>query len=143
MTSCTTGIPRSSWIIALVTYHGASKIAHSILDWHLSMIAAMDLEAQPHNSKSQVYRGVVRDLYSKSSLPTERGDDLPCNQQSSLCRSSICFRFLMICSFQYSFLSECNPRYFTVVAGGISTLFKQIGGLGSRRYVKVRYVDLD
>ena len=80
MTSCTTGIPRSSWIIALVTYHGASTIARSILDWHLSMIAAMDLEAQPHNSKSQVYRGVVRDLYSKSSLPTERGDDLPSNQ---------------------------------------------------------------
>ena len=35
MTSCTVGIPRSSWILALVTYHGASTVALSILDWRL------------------------------------------------------------------------------------------------------------
>jgi hypothetical protein len=32
MTSCTVGIPRSLWIISLVTYHGASTVALSILD---------------------------------------------------------------------------------------------------------------
>jgi hypothetical protein len=32
MTSCTVGISRSLWIISLVTYHGASTIALSILD---------------------------------------------------------------------------------------------------------------
>jgi len=47
----------------------------------------------------------------------------------------------MICSFQFSLLSKCNPRYFTVVAGVIATLFKYIGGLGSRHILKVRYVD--
>jgi len=50
MTSSTVGIPRSSWTIALVTYHGASTVARCILDWHLCMIAVLDLEAQPHNS---------------------------------------------------------------------------------------------
>jgi hypothetical protein len=42
MTSFTVGIPRSLWIIALVTYHGASKIAVSILDWHRCMTAILD-----------------------------------------------------------------------------------------------------
>jgi hypothetical protein len=32
MTLCTAGIPRALWIIALVTYRGASTIAFSILD---------------------------------------------------------------------------------------------------------------
>jgi hypothetical protein len=32
MTSCTVGIPRSLWIISLVTYHGVSTVALSILD---------------------------------------------------------------------------------------------------------------
>jgi len=82
-------------------------------------------------------------LYSKSLLRTERGDDLPSNQLSSLCRRSVYFRFLMACSLQFSLLSKCNPRYFTVVAGGTDTLFKYIGGLGSRRNMKVKYVDLD
>jgi len=50
MNSCTGGIPRSSWIIALVTYHAASTVACSILDWLLRMIAVLDLLAQPQNS---------------------------------------------------------------------------------------------
>ena len=29
MTSCTAGIPRSSWIIALVTYHRATTVARN------------------------------------------------------------------------------------------------------------------
>ena len=32
---------------------------------------------------------------------------------------SICFHFLMICSFQFSLVSKSNPRYFTVLAGGM------------------------
>ena len=32
MTSCTVGIPRSLWIISLVTYRGASTVALDILD---------------------------------------------------------------------------------------------------------------
>jgi len=59
----------------MVTYHGASTFARSILDWHLCMIAVLDLQAQPHNSLPLVHVGVMRDLYSKSLLPTERGDD--------------------------------------------------------------------
>ena len=50
MTSCTVGMPRSSWIIALVTYHAASTIARNILDWHLCVIAVLDLLIQPQNS---------------------------------------------------------------------------------------------
>jgi len=66
MSSCTGGIPRSSWIIALVTYQGASTIARNTLDWHLCMIAILDLQAQPHNSIPSVHIGVIRDLYSNS-----------------------------------------------------------------------------
>jgi len=80
MTSYTVGIPRSSWIIALVTYHGASTVARSILDWHLCMVAVLDLQAQSYNSMPLVHVGVKRDLYSTIVLPTERGDDLPSNQ---------------------------------------------------------------
>jgi len=142
ITSCTIAIPRSSWIIALATYRRASTVARSISDWHLCMIAVLDLQAQPHNSMAQAHIGVMRDSRSKRLLLTERRGDFSSNQYSSLCRRSICFRFL-ICSFQFSLFSKCNPRYFTVAAGGISTLFKQIVGLGSRRSVKVRYIDLD
>ena len=34
MTSCTVGIPRSLWIMSLVTYRGASTIARNSLHWH-------------------------------------------------------------------------------------------------------------
>jgi hypothetical protein len=71
MTSCTAGIPRSLWIISLVTYHGASTVALSILDWHRCLIAILDLEAQPHNSVPYVYIGVIMDLYSRSLLSTD------------------------------------------------------------------------
>ena len=50
MTSCTVGIPRSSWIIAMVTCRGASTISRSILDWHLCMIALLDLRTQFHHN---------------------------------------------------------------------------------------------
>ena len=50
MTFCTVGIPRSSWITALVTYHRVSTIVRNILDWHLCMMAVLDLQARPHNS---------------------------------------------------------------------------------------------
>jgi hypothetical protein len=46
ITSCTVGIPRSLWIISLVTYHGASTIAGSILDWHRSITAHVMLRVQ-------------------------------------------------------------------------------------------------
>jgi hypothetical protein len=109
-TSCTVGIPRSLWIISLVTYRGASTVALNIFDWHLCMTAIVDLQAQPHNSMPYVHIGAIMDLYSSSLLSTDRWDFLPSNQWSSLCRRSICFRFLMIWSFQFSFLSKCNPR---------------------------------
>ena len=105
MISCTVGIPRSLWIISLVTYHEASTIALNILDWHLSMTAILDLQAQPHNSIPYVHIGVIMELYSRSLLSTERWEVLPSNQWSSLRPRSICFRLL----------SKCNPSYFTVV----------------------------
>jgi hypothetical protein len=37
------GIPRSLWIMALLTYHGASTIALTIFDWHRCMIAVSNL----------------------------------------------------------------------------------------------------
>ena len=52
MTSCTVGIPWFSWIIALLTYHGAWTIARNILDWHFCTIGVLDLQALSHNSKS-------------------------------------------------------------------------------------------
>ena len=98
MTSCTVGIPRSLWIISLVTYYGASRVALNILDWHLCMTAILDLQAQPHSSMPYVHIRLMMDLYSRSLLSTERWDVLPGNQLNSLCRRSICFRFLAIWS---------------------------------------------
>jgi len=143
MTSCTAGIPRSLWIISLVTYRGASTIALNIFDWHLYMTAILDLQAQAHNSMPYVHIGAIMNLYSRSLLSTDRWDFLPSNQLSSLCCRSICFRFLTIWSFQFNLLSKCNPRYFTVAAGGISTSLKWIGGLESFRNLKVSCADFD
>ena len=89
MTSCTVRMPRSLWIILLVTYHGASTIAVNILDWPFCMTAILDLQAQPHNSMPYVHIRVIMDLYSRSLLSTERWDILPSNQYSSLCRRSV------------------------------------------------------
>jgi len=80
MTSCTVGIPRSLWIISLVTYYGASTIALNIFDWHLCMTAMLDLEAQPHNSMPYVHIGAIMDFYNRSLLSTDRWDFLPSNQ---------------------------------------------------------------
>jgi hypothetical protein len=77
MTSCTVGIPRSLWIISLVTYRGASIIALGISDWHRCMTAILDLEAQPHSSMPYVQIGVIMDLYSRSLLSIDRLDFLP------------------------------------------------------------------
>ena len=44
------------------------------------MITILDLQAQPHNSLSYVHIELMRDLYSKSLLPTEKRDDFPSNQ---------------------------------------------------------------
>ena len=68
ITSCTVGIPRSLWIISLVTYRGASTFALNIFDWHLCMTAILDLQAQPHNSMPYVRIGAIMDLYSRSLL---------------------------------------------------------------------------
>ena len=46
MTSCTVGIPRSLWIMSLVTYRGASTVALNILDWHLCMTTILDLNSK-------------------------------------------------------------------------------------------------
>ena len=113
MTSCTDGIPRSLWIIPLVTYHGESTIVLNIFDWHLCMTAILDLQAQAHNSMSYVHIGAIMDLYSKSLLSTDRWDFLPSNQHSSLCLKSIYFRSSMIWSFQFNLLCKFNPRYKT------------------------------
>ena len=86
MTSCTVGMPRSLWIIALVTYQGASTISLSILEWHLCMTAILDLQTQPHNSMSYVHIGVIMDLYSRSLLSTDWWDS-PL-KVTTLCRSS-------------------------------------------------------
>jgi len=72
MNSFTVGIPRSLWIISLVTYQGASAVALNILDCHLCMTAILDLQALPHNSMPYVHIGVIMDLYSRSLLSTER-----------------------------------------------------------------------
>jgi len=80
MTSCAAGIPRSLWIISLVTYYGASKIALNIFDWHLCMTVILDLQAQPHNSMPYVHTGAIMDLNSRSLLSTDRWYFLPSNQ---------------------------------------------------------------
>jgi hypothetical protein len=80
MTSCTAEIPRSLWIISLVTYCGALTIALNIFDWHLCMTVILDLQAQPHSSMPYVHIGVIMDLYSRSLLSTDRWDFLPSNQ---------------------------------------------------------------
>jgi len=80
MTSCTVGIPRSLWIISLVTYHGASIVAVNILDAHVCVTAILDLQTRPHNSMPYVHTGVMIDFYSGSLLSTERRDVLPSNQ---------------------------------------------------------------
>jgi hypothetical protein len=80
MTSCTVGIPRSLWIVSLVTCHGASTVALSILDRHRCMAAILDLEAHSHSSMPFVHIGVVMDLYNRSLLSIDRLDFLPSNQ---------------------------------------------------------------
>jgi len=116
MTSYTGGTPRSLWIISLVTYHGASTIALNIFDWHLCMTAILDLQAQPHNLMPHFHIDAIMDLCSMSLLYTDRWYFFLSNQQSSLCRRSICFRLLMIWTFQFSLLFKCILRYFTVAA---------------------------
>ena len=88
MTSCTVGIPRSLWIMSLVTYHRASTVAVNIFDWHLCMTAILDLQAQPHSSMAYVHVGAIMDLYSRSLLSTDRRDFLPSNQYSNTYRAA-------------------------------------------------------
>jgi hypothetical protein len=60
MTPCTDGIPRSLWIISLVTYRGASQMALNIFDWYLCRTAILDLQAQPDKPKSYSHsRGFI------------------------------------------------------------------------------------
>jgi hypothetical protein len=68
MTPCTVGIPRSVWIISLVTYRGAATVVRNILDLHLCIIVILDLQARHHNSMPYVRIGVITDLYSRSLL---------------------------------------------------------------------------
>jgi len=66
MASCTAGIPRSLWIISLVTFHGASTVAINIFDWHLRMTAILDLQAQRHNSMPYVHVRAIMNLYRQT-----------------------------------------------------------------------------
>jgi hypothetical protein len=50
ITSEMTEMPRSWWRVSFDTYHGASVITRSILDWDLWTMAILDLLAQPHRS---------------------------------------------------------------------------------------------
>ena len=61
MTLCTVGIPRSLWIMSLVTYLGASTVALNVLDWRLSVTVILILQAQPHISMPYVHIGVIMD----------------------------------------------------------------------------------
>ena len=45
-----------------MTYHGASTFARNILDWHLYMIAILDLQAQLRTSMSYFHIGVITDI---------------------------------------------------------------------------------
>ena len=54
-----------------------------------------------------------------------------------------CFLLVDICSFQVSFLSRCNPRYFAVLDLGISVLFRVTAGHSCFRKVKVTWTDLE
>jgi len=78
MTSFTVGIPRSLWIVSLVTYHGSSTIVLNILDWHLCMTAILDLRAQPHNSMTYVHIGVMMDREDKCEVFLNRHDETTC-----------------------------------------------------------------
>jgi hypothetical protein len=62
MTSCTEDMPRSAWIVALETYHGASTIIRRILDWLFWTIDVLDLLAQPRNSRPYVQVGMTMAL---------------------------------------------------------------------------------
>ena len=67
----------------------------------------------------------------------------PISQFTSFTFKSICFLFLLICSFQFSLQSKCSPRYFTDSVFGMMVWLMLTGGQWPFRTVNVMCVDLD
>ena len=98
MTSCTIGIPRSLWIVSLVTYRGASTFALNILDWNLNDferrsyglryytgILSKGTEEVPENlNKASRYAGQI----SKQVPPEYNRKALPLNHLFDIRRST-------------------------------------------------------
>jgi hypothetical protein len=124
------------------TYHGASVIDLSILDWHFCRMAILDLLAQPHSSMPYVRMGFMTTLYTTTLFSRDNGDFLPKSQYSCSNFRSVCLLFFAICSLQFSFPSICIPKYFTDSDSGINMLLKKTGGHRFFLSVNVTCVDL-
>jgi len=80
MKSRMNGILWSSFMVRLVTYHGASVIIRIIVDWVFCRMAWLDLLAHPHISIPYVHMGFIMALYNKSLFSSDNGDFLPISQ---------------------------------------------------------------
>jgi len=74
------------------------------------------------------------------SVDMSRWDFFPVNQLMSFVFKSICFLFLVMCSFQFILQSKCSPRYFTTSVCGIDSLVdvdcRAVAFLEGKRYVR-------
>jgi len=80
MTSRVNGILRSSCKVRLVTYHEASVIIRSTVDWVFCRMTWLDLLAHPHISIPYVRMGFIMVLYNNSLFSSDNGDFLPISQ---------------------------------------------------------------
>ena len=77
------------------TYHGASAIDRSILDWHLCRMTILELLTQPHSSMPYVHMGFIATLYTTTLFSRDNGEFLPKSQYSYLEFRSVFFSFLL------------------------------------------------
>ena len=103
----------------------------------------LDLLPQPHSSIPYLHIGLIIALYTSNLFSIDRWDFFPISQFTSFTFKSICFLFLLICSFQFSLQSKCSPRYFTDSVFGMMVWLMLTGGQWPFRRVNVMCVDLD
>ena len=72
-----------------------------------------------------------------------RWDFFSINQLISVVFKSICFLFLVMCSFQFNLQSRCIPRYFTTSVWGMIVWLMLTAGQWPFRRVNVICDDLD
>jgi len=70
-----------------------------IFDYDLCIIAALDLLAHFHSSIPYVHMGLITALYTNNLFSNDRFEFLPISHLISFNFKSVCFLFLIMCSF--------------------------------------------